>query len=233
MEEPPVVTRRPRSESTPEMPISSRVVQPPVPTPPAPPSKPTASPLSSPSSSPVILPPSSTISIDPVSVVCSTAYLEGSVTVGAKTIIHPTCTILAKGGPIVIGSGNILEEHTIILNPMRDDRPDHTMVIGNNNLFEVGARIESVSVGNGNIFEIKSYCPPSSLIGDGCTIGVAVVLDQKEALENNTVVFGAGQTRHQPNNLEKNVTEIELKRISLAELLPKAHRLVRSASTST
>lgn len=54
--------------------------------------------------------------ISPDAVVCNLAQLKGSVTVGANTIIHPTCLIFAKNGPIVIGNGNIFEEVVNIIN---------------------------------------------------------------------------------------------------------------------
>ena len=37
---------------------------------------------------------------------------------GTKTVIHPTARILAEGGPIIIGSNNLVMENTVIINKL-------------------------------------------------------------------------------------------------------------------
>ncbi|OJT01829.1 Dynactin subunit 6 [Trametes pubescens] len=49
-------------------------------------------------------------------VVCQDVELKGDITIGAGTIVHPKATIFAIAGPIVIGSGCIIEEGAIIVN---------------------------------------------------------------------------------------------------------------------
>ena len=49
-------------------------------------------------------------------VVCQDVDMKGDITIGAGTIVHPKATIFAAGGPIIIGSGCIIEEGAIILN---------------------------------------------------------------------------------------------------------------------
>lgn len=35
---------------------------------------------------------------------------------GARTVVHPSAKILAEGGPIVIGEGNLIQEKALIVN---------------------------------------------------------------------------------------------------------------------
>lgn len=51
------------------------------------------------------------------------------------TIVHPKATLFAVSGPIVIGSGCIIEESSIIVN-----RRKEVMRIGDDNLFEIACR---------------------------------------------------------------------------------------------
>jgi len=56
------------------------------------------------------------------------------------TVLQPRCTILAMSGPIILGSNNIVEENVVIVNRLKQP-----MVIGDNNLFEVGCRQSSLA----------------------------------------------------------------------------------------
>lgn len=83
-------------------------------------------------------------------VVCQDVDMKGDITIGAGTIVHPKATIFAAGGPIVIGSGCIVEEGAIILNRyvvlcrslqyLIGYRRKEVMRIGDDNLFEIGCR---------------------------------------------------------------------------------------------
>ena len=73
-------------------------------------------------------------------------------------MVHPSAKILAEGGPIVIGDGNLIQEKAVILNKFvystyiasinveirfhrkRDDETKE-MVIGNGNVFSIASRI--------------------------------------------------------------------------------------------
>ena len=85
------------------------------------------------------------IKIYPGALVCEDRVeLVGDITIGARTLIHPNVKIIAKAGPIIIGENNIIEEQTIINNRLPDldaDPESHQilMIIGDNNVFEVGS----------------------------------------------------------------------------------------------
>jgi len=86
--------------------------------------------------------------------VCQDVELKGDITIGAGacdglarrlqvanvaskgTIVHPKATIFAIAGPIVIGSGCIIEEGAIVVN-----RRKEVMRIGDDNLFEICCRM--------------------------------------------------------------------------------------------
>jgi dynactin 6 len=69
--------------------------------------------------------------------------LIGDITVGSRTLIHPNVKIHALAGPIFIGENNLIEEKTTIINKFPDDATDQltqkVMIIGDNNVFEVGS----------------------------------------------------------------------------------------------
>ena len=48
--------------------------------------------------------------------VCSESELQGDITIGSRTVVHPRAKILAISGPIIIGENNIIEEQVQIIN---------------------------------------------------------------------------------------------------------------------
>lgn len=120
----------------------------------------------------------------------------GDVTIGADCVIHPTTTIIAKKGPIIIGDHNLLEERVEIIN--NSERP---MLIGDHNVFEVDSRCEATHVGDNNILEIKSVIGSNIQLTNNCVIGAGCDLSESPSLGNvtkshvevlapNTVIWG-------------------------------------------
>ncbi|KAH9810330.1 hypothetical protein DFH28DRAFT_985561 [Melampsora americana] len=89
---------------------------------------------------------------------------------GIDCMIHPSCTIVGFG-PIIFGSGCIVEEQSVICN-----RHKTPMEIGNDNLFSVGCRVEAKSIGSYNIFESKCKVSSDITISDHCIIGAGCTL---------------------------------------------------------
>ncbi|PWN51302.1 trimeric LpxA-like protein [Violaceomyces palustris] len=104
-------------------------------------------------------------------IIAEQADLRGEISIGSGTVIHPKATILALQGPISIGSNCIIEETAAIVN-----RTKELMKIGDENLFEVGCRIESPRIGSYNTFEIRSRVAHTVSIGSFCTVGAACTL---------------------------------------------------------
>lgn len=51
----------------------------------------------------------------PGATVCEDCTLEGDITIGGGTVIHPRVTIIAEGGPIIIAEYCIIEEYSTII----------------------------------------------------------------------------------------------------------------------
>lgn len=47
--------------------------------------------------------------------VCEESKLRGEITIGPGTIVHPSATIIAEAGPIIIGEKCLIEEQSKII----------------------------------------------------------------------------------------------------------------------
>lgn len=47
--------------------------------------------------------------------VCEESKLRGDITIGSGTIVHPSATIIAEAGPIIIGERCLIEEQAKII----------------------------------------------------------------------------------------------------------------------
>ncbi|KAF9073827.1 trimeric LpxA-like protein [Rhodocollybia butyracea] len=163
-------------------------------------------------------------------VVCQDVELKGDITIGSGSIVHPKATIFAVAGPIVIGSGCIIEESAVIVNRRRE-----VMRIGDDNLFEIGCRVEAPSIGFFNTFSTRSRVHHTVRIGSLCVIGANCVLAPAEddALPDYTIVYGPSAERRTWTGKGK-IQEADLRRKHaeyLREMLPKFNRLRRGDGT--
>ncbi|XP_075278298.1 dynactin subunit 6 isoform X2 [Opisthocomus hoazin] len=115
------------------------------------------------------------VKIAPGAVVCVESEIRGDVTIGPRTVIHPKARIIAEAGPIVIGEGNLIEEQALILNgypenitPENEELEPKPMVIGTNNVFEVGCYSQAMKVGDNNVIESKDQVAQSSFQSCSC-----------------------------------------------------------------
>lgn len=128
----------------------------------------------------------------PGAIVCEESNLKGDITVATGCVIHPSATIIAETGSIIIGENCIVEEYAkIIFNSSTsiNDKPP-VLLIGPNNVFEVGCCVEAQKIGEKNVFECKSYVSADVIISSGCIIGAGCQLIGKQSLPENTVIFG-------------------------------------------
>ena len=157
-------------------------------------------------------------SLGPGSVVCSTAELVGDITVGARTVVHPGARIVATSGPIVIGEDNVIEEGVEIIN---DAPAESVMIIGNNNMFEVGCESHSLKIGNRNVLEAKSYVGTRTFLPYGCVVGAGCRVTTEEVLPELCMVSGATCMRRV---MDKEPGEEKQQRELLAKVLPSYHK---------
>jgi dynactin-6 len=159
-------------------------------------------------------------------VVCAEqTQLVGDVTIGCQTIVHPTSSIKALKGPIIIGESNIIEERVSIVN--NSEKP---LVIGSFNVFEVGSHSESQSIGDHNVLEYKSVLGRKTILTTGCIIGAKCHVETDEILQPNTVIFGSECRRRTQS--EKPVPQTN-QRDFLTKILPNYQRLEKSNFVAT
>ncbi|KIJ38913.1 hypothetical protein M422DRAFT_32978 [Sphaerobolus stellatus SS14] len=156
-------------------------------------------------------------------VVCLDVELKGDITIGAGTVIHPKATLFAIVGPIVIGQNCIIEESVIIVN-----RRKEVMRIGDDNLFEIGCRVESPFIGNANTVSTRARLHHTVRLTSYCVIGVGCLVAplEDEVLEDFTVIYGPSSERRIWSGRGK-VQEMDLRRKHgeyLREMLLKFNR---------
>ncbi|KAG8199939.1 hypothetical protein JTE90_006186 [Oedothorax gibbosus] len=139
----------------------------------------------------------SKVIIAPGAIVCKESELQGEITIGSRTVIHPKARIIAEAGPIVIGESNLIEEQVQILNVATGNESESPcpMIIGANNVFEVGAYIESTKIGDHNVLESKCKLGRFTELTSGCVIGAKCELTCNEIIPENSVICGSGCDR--------------------------------------
>jgi len=154
-------------------------------------------------------------------VICQEADLRGEITIGAGTVLHPRCRIVAETGPIVLGTNNIVEENAVIFN--KNSTP---LIIGDDNVFEVGCYIEGLGIGNRNVIEARARLIGTTMIGNNCVIGSACTTDLHEKMEDNTVIHGADCSRRTQQPPSSAQGSLHLRHLEyLREMLPKYNHL--------
>lgn len=133
----------------------------------------------------------------PKAIVCDDANMSGDITVAGGCVIHPGATIIAEAGPIIIGENCIVEEYATIVHkklPVDEtataSEKAPVLVIGANNVFEVGCVVEATKIGEKNVFECKSYVSSKVKVASGCVIGAGCRLEASYDLPDNTVIYG-------------------------------------------
>ncbi|TRM58534.1 trimeric LpxA-like protein [Schizophyllum amplum] len=164
-------------------------------------------------------------------VVCQDVELKGDITIGSGTIVHPKATIFAIAGPIVIGAGCIIEENVVLVN-----RRKEVMRIGDDNLFEIGCRVECPSMGNFNTISTRARVHHTVRISSFCVVSAGCLFapTDDEMLDDFTVIYGQAAERRTWSGRGK-VQEADLRRKHteyLKEMLPKFNRLRRGADAA-
>ena len=161
----------------------------------------------------------SSVSLSSGAVVCSECRIEGDVSIGSKTVIHPKAEIIAEAGPIIIGENNLIEERTRIINK-RSTGADTTpvMIIGNNNVFEVDCCSHALKIGDNNVLEMKSFIGRNTVLSNGCVVGAGCKIETNESLPENCVIYGSSNERQiMADKPSSQTPQLEY----LSKLLPK------------
>ncbi|KAM6473096.1 dynactin subunit 6 [Python bivittatus] len=178
------------------------------------------------------------VKIAPGAVVCVESEIKGDVTIGPRTVIHPKARIIAEAGPIVIGEGNLIEEQAIIINgypenitPTTEEVGTKPMVIGTNNVFEVGCYSQAMKIGDNNVIESKAFVGRNVILTSGCIIGACCNVNTYEVIPENTVIYGADCLRRvQTERPQPQTLQLDF----LMKILPNYHHLKKAMkATST
>uniref|UniRef100_A0A9L0S5N6 Dynactin subunit 6 n=1 Tax=Equus caballus TaxID=9796 RepID=A0A9L0S5N6_HORSE len=151
---------------------------------------------------------------------------------GPRTVIHPKARIIAEAGPIVIGEGNLIEEQALIINahpdnitPDTEDPDPKPMIIGTNNVFEVGCYSQAMKMGDNNVIESKAYVGRNVILTSGCIIGACCNLNTFEVIPENTVIYGADCLRRvQTERPQPQTLQLDF----LMKILPNYHHLKKT-----
>ncbi|KAJ5070060.1 dynactin 6 [Anaeramoeba ignava] len=162
-------------------------------------------------------------------IICSKVWIEGDVSIGEGTIIHPDAELIAKDGPIKIGKNNIIEEKCIIINQKKNENDQvETLEINDYNYFEVGSYVESRKIGDNNIIGIFSNLGKNITLQNGVVINPKVDLSNESMiLKTNTIAFQKPEIHfHEiPNQENFNHEQIVSHLERLRKLLPQFHEL--------
>ncbi|XP_005181594.2 dynactin subunit 6 [Musca domestica] len=166
------------------------------------------------------------------SIVCEDSTLRGDITISQGCVIHPSASILAEAGPIILGENCIVEEYATIAYRLTEEQkrqkeegnlePCPPLVVGSNNVFEVGCIVEAQKIGDKNVFECKCYVGPEVVVTNGCVVGAAVSLKCKQVLPESTVIYGRDcQQREAIDKYAYQTLQIDF----LRKVLPNYHHL--------
>ncbi|NXX14077.1 DCTN6 protein, partial [Podargus strigoides] len=156
---------------------------------------------------------------------------------GPRTVIHPKARIIAEAGPIVIGEGNLIEEQALIINgypenitPESEEVEPKPMVIGTNNVFEVGCYSQAMKVGDNNVIESKAFVGRNVILTSGCIIGACCNINTYEVIPENTVIYGADCLRRiQTERPQPQTLQLDF----LMKILPNYHHLKKTTKASS
>jgi len=134
-------------------------------------------------------------------------HLRGDVTIGEKTYIGPGCIFFTRKGPIVVGDENVFTENVRVVN-----ESSKTMYIGNQNVFESGAKVQAAKIGNLNKFGAKSVVMADVKISNGCVITPRSQVINGKRLDEGTIVFGENASHKETTNVRRRMQH-EVKRL--------------------
>ncbi|TDG45202.1 hypothetical protein AWZ03_008357 [Drosophila navojoa] len=171
------------------------------------------------------MPVENNVKILPKSVVCEESTLRGDITFSAGCVVHPSATIIAEAGPIIIGENCIVEEYATIAHRLADGASwdaNNILSIGSHNVFEVGCTVEAARIGDKNVFESKSFVGRGVTVSSGCVIGAGIQMRTAQLMPENTIVYG--QQALQREAIEKQGSQT-LQIDFLRKVLPNYHHL--------
>ncbi|KAJ1832261.1 hypothetical protein LPJ63_003672 [Coemansia sp. RSA 2711] len=160
----------------------------------------------------------------PQALVCKNAIIEGDVQIGNGTVVHVGASIIAKNGPIIIGSNNIISERAVIIN--HNSTP---LMVGDYNLLETESQIEGRGIGHKNVIQVRGKVVGQSTLGNNCVVGAMCATDPDENVPDNTVLFGNPQARRIRADNNNEHLAIHMKHLEyIHEMLPRYNHIIEA-----
>ncbi|PIO26585.1 hypothetical protein AB205_0121200, partial [Aquarana catesbeiana] len=123
--------------------------------------------------------------------------------------------------------------------PDSEDVEPKPMVIGTNNVFEVGCYSHAMKIGDNNVIESKVSLPIFVLVAfvgrnviltSGCIIGACCQVDTCEVIPENTVIYGSDCLRRvQTERPQPQTLQLDF----LMKILPNYHHLKKTTKISS
>ena len=155
----------------------------------------------------------------PTTVICEAAEIQGNVNFGDGCVVHPGAFIDARGGTIIFGEHNIIEEKARIVNKIRGKDPKtgrpimKEMRVGSYNLFECGCTISSSEIGDMNDFCHKSFVEDNCKIASCCYVGPKVTLPVGTKMVDNQVAYEDGKMMVNQENSTADIKKPKMKEL--------------------
>ncbi|KAM5312356.1 dynactin subunit 6-like [Glossophaga mutica] len=138
---------------------------------------------------------------------------------------------------MVISKGNLIEEQALIINvhpdnitPDTEDPDPKPLIIGTNNVFEVGCYSQAMKIGDNNVIESKAYVGGNVILTSGCIIGACCNLNTFEVIPENTVIYGVDCLRQvQTERPQPQTLQLDF----LMKILPNYHHLKKTMKGSS
>uniref|UniRef100_A0A2K6MUZ3 Dynactin subunit 6 n=1 Tax=Rhinopithecus bieti TaxID=61621 RepID=A0A2K6MUZ3_RHIBE len=163
---------------------------------------------------------------EPIEVVTGAVPWQQRLRRGAQTVIHPKARITAEAGPIAL----IINAPSDNINPDTEDPEPKPMIIGTNNVFEVGCHSQAMKMGDNNVIELKAYVGRNVILTSGCLTGACCNLNTFEVIPENMVIYGADCLRRvQAERLQPQTLQLDF----LMKILPNYHHLKKTMKGSS
>ncbi|MEE6460379.1 hypothetical protein FKM82_000937 [Ascaphus truei] len=114
--------------------------------------------------------------------------------------------------------------------PDADGVEPKTMIIGTNNVFEVGCYSQAMKMGDNNVIESKAFVGRNVILTSGCIIGACCNVNTCEVIPENTVIYGSDCLRRvQTERPQPQTLQLDF----LMKILPNYHHLKKTTKFSS
>ena len=177
--------------------------------------------------------PAIRLTLDATTLICDKAVLQGTITIGAGSVIHPRARLRAvsPSSSVVIGVQCVVSEDAVV----EAVGESACVTVGNWVVLESRAVVRG-SVGHASWLRCGCEVTESGMVGRGCEVGVGVRVDGKVEDGSLLRLGDSGEQRRETGGIEQqHVREREKRHMDHAhtlltadrQLLSKHHKMIR------